>query len=1094
MTAEPTDPRILDALRRADFGWTVQLARVWSDDGSQDVPAIHQRVRGHVLDELWAVDQSVELESPPGTVIRGAAGSGKTHLLGALRRDVWARGHGFVLVDLTDIREFWPTTLQGYLTSLQQPLDDPQIHAVIDTLFDIAKVPFDRKDLATAGAGDHVRMTKELLGRLAHFDRPRVLRNRDALRALLLLDSDDFDLSAAAQSWFEGIDLEHERDQLGFATASAADPSAAVGALSWVMALRGPTLLALDQLDAIVAQHHLARDPDLTDDAWSGPSEEHQRSAAIIHGLGGGLMGLHDRTCRTVVVVSCLNETWSILEQQMVASVAGRFAQPLTIDSIPPARARDVVAARLAPAYRAAGVTPPYPTFPFADAFFEAAQHPMTRKLLRVCAEYRDHVVATTEVREAIDFPPRIPRNGDEKPTDWPPFEAARQRVDVDALRDPSNVDRLAELVRNAAQCLVEEQELPDDVDGSVDTEFPGGAKAQPLDCRVRVAFRAEQDREHHLCVRVLQHTHPNAYKARLRAATTASGIDRDLSFRRLVLVRTTPVPGGAQTRKMHERFLADGGILAEPTDDDLRTLGALGELFTDPDPELMAWLRTARPASGLTFFAAQVPDLFGPQDAHTTALRDRPDPGDQTTGRTEGTPGWPAPPKVADATEMDDVGPPDETTFHPHPIRPAVTPDGSFPLGRRLEPGRPVGSGDPVTVPVADLRRHTVVFAGSGSGKTVLLRRLIEEAALTGLPSIVVDGANDLARLGDRWEETPAGWFAGDAERAERYHRDVEVVVWTPGGSGNPLTLDPLPDLAAVSHDRDELDAAADMARDALVDIVARGTSQKSENKKGVLKAALLYFGKQLGGGQLPELITLLSDLPPEAGLGISKEETLAAEMADSLRAAMVNNRLLRPGGTPLDPATLLGLGEQRTRVSVVNLAALGNLENQQQFVNQLAMTLFTWIKKNPAPADQELRGLFVIDEAKDMVPSVRATPAKTSLLRLTAQARKYGLGILFATQEPRSIDNQVTTNCLTQFVGRFSSPTTIGAAKELLQAQQTSGDDVGRLDRGQFYVWSEQLRPAVKVAVPRCLSADPGAPLDESEVESRARRDRAG
>jgi DNA helicase HerA-like ATPase len=48
------------------------------------------------------------------------------------------------------------------------------------------------------------------------------------------------------------------------------------------------------------------------------------------------------------------------------------------------------------------------------------------------------------------------------------------------------------------------------------------------------------------------------------------------------------------------------------------------------------------------------------------------------------------------------------------------------------------------VRLPTKLLRRHTAIIAGSGSGKTVLLRRIVEEAALAGIPSIVIDPNND--------------------------------------------------------------------------------------------------------------------------------------------------------------------------------------------------------------------------------------------------------------------------------------------------------------------------------------------------------------
>jgi DNA helicase HerA-like ATPase len=68
--------------------------------------------------------------------------------------------------------------------------------------------------------------------------------------------------------------------------------------------------------------------------------------------------------------------------------------------------------------------------------------------------------------------------------------------------------------------------------------------------------------------------------------------------------------------------------------------------------------------------------------------------------------------------------------------------------------------------------------------------------------------------------------------------------------------------------------------------------------------------------------------------------------------------------------------------------------------FVNQLEMALFSWIKKNPSPRGRPLTGLLVMDEAQNFAPSQKSTPCKESTLALVAQARKYGLGMVFATQ----------------------------------------------------------------------------------------------
>ncbi len=85
--------------------------------------------------------------------------------------------------------------------------------------------------------------------------------------------------------------------------------------------------------------------------------------------------------------------------------------------------------------------------------------------------------------------------------------------------------------------------------------------------------------------------------------------------------------------------------------------------------------------------------------------------------------------------------------------------------------------TGETVAIDLAMLRKHIAIFAGSGSGKTVLIRRLVEECALRGVSAIVLDPNNDLSRLGSAWPELPNGWRRSDDARAQDYLQNTEVV-----------------------------------------------------------------------------------------------------------------------------------------------------------------------------------------------------------------------------------------------------------------------------------------------------------------------------
>jgi DNA helicase HerA-like ATPase len=103
-------------------------------------------------------------------------------------------------------------------------------------------------------------------------------------------------------------------------------------------------------------------------------------------------------------------------------------------------------------------------------------------------------------------------------------------------------------------------------------------------------------------------------------------------------------------------------------------------------------------------------------------------------------------------------------------------------------------------------------------------------------------------------------------------------------------------------------------------------------------------------------------------------------------------------------------------------------------------------------------------------------------------AQARKYGLGIVVATQGPKNINHNVIANCDTQFFGRANSP----AAFEVVGAaiSQRGGDPtkISRLKTGQFFICSEAITPPAKIHSPLYLSYHPASPLSEEDVLQRA------
>ena len=84
-------------------------------------------------------------------------------------------------------------------------------------------------------------------------------------------------------------------------------------------------------------------------------------------------------------------------------------------------------------------------------------------------------------------------------------------------------------------------------------------------------------------------------------------------------------------------------------------------------------------------------------------------------------------------------------------------------------------------------------MLGSTGSGKTVMAKALIEEAALAGIPALIIDPQGDLARLALGIDESELLERDGDVDRKRKLLENSEVRIWTPLRSkGLPLCIDP--------------------------------------------------------------------------------------------------------------------------------------------------------------------------------------------------------------------------------------------------------------------------------------------------------------
>ncbi|MCC8164910.1 MAG: DUF87 domain-containing protein [Planctomycetes bacterium] len=1119
-----------NVLEAVDFNWAKHIDKIWSDDPT-DVAAIHPHVRKDFAKTLTKLSRQDDSASPLGWVVTGPGGSGKTHLLGTFRRETLERGGFFIIADMSGVKDFWDTILLHLVRSIRTAGPDgrPQTLYLLDKIAKESRAGVDGDTIPGMFRDDLAATIKKAVNGLYRRYDVQTQEFQDVLRAAVMLTSEDIDISDCGRQWLQGLEPDAEAIKpFGFKQ-PVCDAKNAVAGLSWLMSLdNGFSVFALDQLDAIVKQHY---NPGI-----DIASDEASTARHIIVGLCDGLMTLRDITRRTLVVVSCLNDSWTSLREFGLKTAVDRYQRPLRLAPLDEkAQIEALVAQRMAKAFNREKATAPYPTWPFPPAVLGEMTTLSPRLVLQSCDNHISNCLTEGVVREATQLSENEPETVlvDEVPALQKRIaridERYRQEVEKVNPAEFKDMERVDDFWHPALTCFARafcfEQPPRPDADILLDDDY-ADKKFPLLHAKLRFETTEGTTRDRHLSLRALLHPNARAFQNRLKAAMTQSGIDRNLSFRKLLLVHFGPFPGGKVTSDLLKQFDSAGGIWVNPSDDDIRRLAALVAIENEFPNDWMDWVEHAKPTRSIDFAQPECAWLLGVDPAATAVT-----PVEAVAPATPATPApTPSPQEanrnkvkteivIEDGKEKDgkekDVTVNDgkektagqkvggentgndkdveETEAVPEvpitPVAPAPMRTGRsvgnasdrIPVGRKATSALAGGTGDEVTLTLETLKRHIAILAGSGSGKTVLTRRLVEEAALRGTPAVVIDVANDLARMGTPWPEAPSAWLAEDREKAARYFDQVEVKIWTPGkNTGNPLRLRQIPDLAAVADD-DELMAAVSMSISALRDVLKIGSNS---TKEGIVGAALFYMARH-GGGDLDTLVDVLRELPEDSGAHIhDKAEKMAGDMSAHLKGALITNPLLGGKGAPTSVADLLTGTGGRTRISVINLSGLGgSSEAQQVFVNQLAMTLFGWIKENPV---EGLGGLLVIDEAKDFIPSQKSTPCKDSVIRFAAQARKYGMGLLLATQEPKSVDTKIISNCNTQFFGRQNSPATIEAAEALLERK-----GVARLDRGNFFLKSIELgSEPIRIVAPLCLSHHPSSPLTGEEVLELSRK----
>ncbi len=435
----------------------------------------------------------------------------------------------------------------------------------------------------------------------------------------------------------------------------------------------------------------------------------------------------------------------------------------------------------------------------------------------------------------------------------------------------------------------------------------------------------------------------------------------------------------------------------------------------------------------------------------------------------------------------------------------------GSFHIGYEIDPATGKPGANEVVVGSSDLTTHGVVVGMTGSGKTGLAVVLLEEALLSGIPTLVLDPKGDMTNLAlvfpdlapasfrpwvseaearaaglspDAYAEQQATiWREGLAsngigpERLQALKDAADVTIYTPGSTaGAPLNIIGSLRAPELSWDteaealRDEIEGTVTSLL-ALVGIQADPLSSREHVLLSNLIENAWRAGRDLDLGALIGEI----QSPPLRKLGVFEIDQFFPPADRTKLAFTLNSLVASPSfsawgeGEPLDPQRLLFTADGKPRCAVVYLAHLS--EEERQFVVTLVFSkLVTWMRGQEGTPD--LRALAYMDEVFGYVPPSASPPAKKPILTIFKQGRAFGLGLVLSTQNPVDLDYKAMSNAGTWLVGRLQTENDKARVLEGLRSAAGT-TDVAALDKAIGGLGKRQfLLVSAKANAPRLLA----------------------
>ncbi len=960
---------------------------IWNEDPF-DVEEIHADARD-IFDRLLS-----RATCPPyrqfGKIllIKGEAGSGKTHLMRAFRNVAHSRNLGYFgyMQMSSDVSNYGRYILSNLIHSLNMAFDPSRseqngLLRLSNALLESIRNGFEHDELNRNRFSDRVSQLRsdelegQSLSELIHDIADMAIEQEDFLEidprivnALIYLQTSSNKIHTCVYQFLRGHDLSlRDRRFLGDIVPMTEDGDAIrivqqLGILIQRVE-QAALVICLDQLEDIYNLENAA--------------EKFQKAMTAV-------CEISDRVPSSVIVVSCLEDYYTDLRSGLTRSRLDRIEEdpkPILLSNQRNLEEiQRIIELRLRYLYEWAelSIDEDNPCYPYPIESLSFLERMRTRDIIDQCRQYREHWI------EYGTSPERWP--GDRKVI--PPTEDNLESVWNDFLSQyseapPVEAEILAKVLSSALNQSSE--------------ELGKGIKINAINQGSTI--KLDGWNEAMIIGLCLKDARGGGLKREIE------GLEAAANGRKIIIARNTPYSKNPKSKIANYigELITHGARRITIEDSDWRAMIAFEKFLEmhQDKPEFPNWRRHQRPLTRLESIKKilNITDGILPVKG-TTSQKDIP-----------------------------------------------TTPPSAQPKKSKLEPSKTsliqLGysnsrAAEPITLNPQELTRHTAFLGGTGSGKTTLALTIIEQLLLQGLPVILIDRKGDLCSYAD-----PSAWErpmddSSSIEQRRKLRDAIQVDLFTPGHiEGRSLSIPLMPgDLSDVSdNERENIAHYAAYALGSMMDY--RISSNNQKQKLAILLQAISTLS-QLEKDKELNLDTLMNfinekDTALVQAIGHLDIKLFGKLASDLQMLQIMKGKMLQSSGELLNINALLEppSSAKRSRLTIISLKFLTDMRDLEFWMARFLVEMERWSSRHPS---KRLQAVLMLDEADFYLPATRKPSTKEPMENLLRRARSAGLGIFLASQSPADFDYKCRDNIQTWFLGRIRENPALAKLKPML------------------------------------------------------------